>query len=86
MSHGATFENRSSQHYGHQYRGIHPFSHSNISWSTLGSPPQGGVQIQMPEPSQLGPLDVEEQQLYSELLPGGRGTHPITMGVPRHPF
>ena len=31
----------------------------------------------MPEPPQLAPLDVEEQLLYSELLPGDRAPHPI---------
>ncbi|KAK3532345.1 hypothetical protein QTP86_016026 [Hemibagrus guttatus] len=40
---------------------------------------------QMPEPPQLAPLDVEEQRLYSELLPGDRAPYPISKGVPRHP-
>ena len=39
---------------------------------------------QMPEPPQLAPLDVEEQQLYSELLQGDRATH-LSKGAPRHP-
>ncbi|KAK3546342.1 hypothetical protein QTP70_025750 [Hemibagrus guttatus] len=39
----------------------------------------------MPEPPQLPPFDVEEQRLYSELLPGGRAPHPISKGAPRHP-
>ncbi|MEQ2257298.1 hypothetical protein ILYODFUR_033338 [Ilyodon furcidens] len=39
----------------------------------------------MPEPPQLAPLDVEEQRLYSELLPDGRASHPISEGVPGHP-
>ncbi|MEQ2308739.1 hypothetical protein AMECASPLE_031297 [Ameca splendens] len=39
----------------------------------------------MPEPPQLAPLDVEEQQLYSEPLPDGRAPHPISKGVPGHP-
>ena len=39
----------------------------------------------MPEPPQLAPLDVEEQQLYSELLPGDRAAHPISKGPPCHP-
>ena len=39
----------------------------------------------MPEPPQLDPLDVEEQWLYSELLPGDRAPHSITKGGPRHP-
>ncbi|MEQ2294343.1 hypothetical protein AMECASPLE_002953 [Ameca splendens] len=39
----------------------------------------------MPEPPQLAPLDVEEQRLYSELLPDGRAPHPISKGVPGHP-
>ena len=37
------------------------------------------------EPCQLAPLDVEEQRLYSELLPGKRASHPISMGAPWHP-
>ncbi|KAK3569260.1 hypothetical protein QTP86_026593 [Hemibagrus guttatus] len=40
---------------------------------------------QMPEPPQLPPFDVEEQRLYSELLPGDRAPYPISKGVPRHP-
>ncbi|MEQ2295371.1 hypothetical protein AMECASPLE_013628 [Ameca splendens] len=39
----------------------------------------------MPEPCQLPPLDVEEQQLYSELLLDGRAPHPISKGEPSHP-
>ena len=39
----------------------------------------------MPEPPQLAPLDVEEQRLYSELLPGDRAPHPISKGAPHHP-
>ncbi|MEQ2242659.1 hypothetical protein ILYODFUR_038290 [Ilyodon furcidens] len=39
----------------------------------------------MPEPPQLAPLDVEEQQLYSELLLDGRAPHPISKGVLSHP-
>ncbi|MED6234334.1 hypothetical protein ATANTOWER_027200 [Ataeniobius toweri] len=39
----------------------------------------------MPEPPQLAPLDVEEQRLYSKLLPDGRAPHPISKGVPGHP-
>ena len=50
--------------------------------SSSGSPPSGTCQEhllreasrghpkQMPEPPQLAPLDVEEQRLYSKLLPG----------------
>ncbi|KAK3523071.1 hypothetical protein QTP86_012652 [Hemibagrus guttatus] len=41
---------------------------------------------QMPEPPQLAPLDVEEQRLYSKLLPGDRASYPISKGVPRHPM
>ena len=41
--------------------------------------------IQMPEPPQLAPLDVEEQQLYSELLPVDRAPHPISKVAPCHP-
>ncbi|MEQ2239354.1 hypothetical protein ILYODFUR_003579 [Ilyodon furcidens] len=41
--------------------------------------------IQIPEPLKLTPLDVEEQRLYSELLPDGRAPHPISKGVPSHP-
>ncbi|KAK3525040.1 hypothetical protein QTP86_013476 [Hemibagrus guttatus] len=40
---------------------------------------------QMPEPPQLSPFDVEEQRLYSELLPGDRAPNPISKGAPRHP-
>ncbi|KAK3556856.1 hypothetical protein QTP70_022354 [Hemibagrus guttatus] len=52
--------------------------------SSLGSPPGGAYPEhlpretsrrhpkQMPEPPQLAPFDVEEQRLYSELLPGDR--------------
>uniref|UniRef100_A0AAY5JYN9 EGF-like domain-containing protein n=1 Tax=Esox lucius TaxID=8010 RepID=A0AAY5JYN9_ESOLU len=39
----------------------------------------------MPKPPQLSPLDVEEQRLYSELLPGDRASHPIPKGSPSHP-
>ncbi|KAK3548823.1 hypothetical protein QTP70_020713 [Hemibagrus guttatus] len=39
---------------------------------------------QMPEPPQLPPFDVEEQRLYSELLPGDRAPYPISKGAPRH--
>ncbi|KAK3570563.1 hypothetical protein QTP86_022515 [Hemibagrus guttatus] len=40
---------------------------------------------QMPEPPQLPPFDVEEQRLYSELLPGDRAPYSISKGAPRHP-
>ncbi|KAK3523278.1 hypothetical protein QTP86_028469 [Hemibagrus guttatus] len=40
---------------------------------------------QMPESPQLPPFDVEEQRLYSELLPGDRAPYPISKGAPRHP-
>ncbi|KAK3550428.1 hypothetical protein QTP86_025158 [Hemibagrus guttatus] len=40
---------------------------------------------QMPEPPQLSPFDVEEQRLYSELLPGDRAPYPISKGAPCHP-
>ena len=53
-----------------------------------GTPPEEGVQghpKQMPKPPQLAPLDVEEQQLYSELLPGDRASHSISKGAARHP-
>ncbi len=39
----------------------------------------------MPEPPQLTPLDVEEQRLYSELLPSDWASHPISKGAPSHP-
>ncbi len=39
----------------------------------------------MPEPPQLTPLDVEEQRLYSELLPSDWAPHPISKGTPSHP-
>ncbi|KAL3983525.1 myosin XVIII [Sarotherodon galilaeus] len=40
---------------------------------------------QMPEPSQLTPFDVEEQRVYSEPLPDGRTSHPISKGEASHP-
>ncbi|KAK3555297.1 hypothetical protein QTP86_014982 [Hemibagrus guttatus] len=40
---------------------------------------------QMPEPPRLPPFNVEEQRLYSELLPGDRAPYPISKGVPRLP-
>ncbi|KAK3573583.1 hypothetical protein QTP86_028178 [Hemibagrus guttatus] len=40
---------------------------------------------QMPEPPQLPPFDVEEQRLYSKLLPGDRAPYPISKGAPHHP-
>ncbi|KAK3557634.1 hypothetical protein QTP70_032303 [Hemibagrus guttatus] len=40
---------------------------------------------QMPEKYQLSPFDVEEQRLYSEVLPGDRAPYPISNGAPRHP-
>ncbi|KAK3533518.1 hypothetical protein QTP70_023342, partial [Hemibagrus guttatus] len=40
---------------------------------------------QMPEPPQLPPFNVEEQRLYSELLPGDRAPYPISKGAHRHP-
>ena len=47
-----------------------------------GTPPEEGVQ----GASDIdAPLDVEEQRLYSELLPGDRAPHPISKGAPRHP-
>ncbi|KAK3542113.1 hypothetical protein QTP86_015541, partial [Hemibagrus guttatus] len=39
----------------------------------------------MPEPPQLPPFDVEEQRLYSELLPGDRAPYLISKGAARHP-
>ncbi|CAM4549908.1 unnamed protein product [Leuciscus chuanchicus] len=60
--------------------------------SSPGSPP-GGTCLEhlpgkasrrhpekMPEPPQLAPLDVEEQRLYSELLPSDQASHPISKG------
>ena len=41
-----------------------------------------GHLIQMPEPSQLAPLNVEKQWLYSELLPGDRAPHSVFKGAP----
>ncbi|KAK3566905.1 hypothetical protein QTP86_004875 [Hemibagrus guttatus] len=40
---------------------------------------------QMPEPPHLPPFDVEEQRLYSELLPGDSAPYPISKGAPHHP-
>uniref|UniRef100_A0AAX7VN23 SH3 domain-containing protein n=1 Tax=Astatotilapia calliptera TaxID=8154 RepID=A0AAX7VN23_ASTCA len=37
----------------------------------------------MPEPPQLAPFDVEQQLLYSEPLPDGRTSHPISKGEAR---
>ncbi|TWW62362.1 hypothetical protein D4764_04G0010090 [Takifugu flavidus] len=39
----------------------------------------------MPKPPHLAPLNAEEQRLYSELLPDGRASHPISKGEPSHP-
>ncbi|MED6265449.1 hypothetical protein CHARACLAT_025586 [Characodon lateralis] len=39
----------------------------------------------MPKSPQMAPLDVEEQQLYSELLLDGCAPHPISKGNPGHP-
>ncbi|TWW71173.1 hypothetical protein D4764_17G0006560 [Takifugu flavidus] len=39
----------------------------------------------MPKPPHLAPLNAEEQWLYSELLPDGRASHPISKGEPSHP-
>ncbi|KAK3511436.1 hypothetical protein QTP70_008680 [Hemibagrus guttatus] len=39
----------------------------------------------MPEPPQLSPFDVEEQRLYSELLPGDSAPYPISKGAHCHP-
>ncbi|MEQ2297085.1 hypothetical protein AMECASPLE_031119 [Ameca splendens] len=41
--------------------------------------------IQMPEPPQLVPLNVEKQRLYYEPLQDGRTPHPISKGGPSHP-
>ncbi|KAK3516010.1 hypothetical protein QTP70_000994 [Hemibagrus guttatus] len=41
---------------------------------------------QMPEPPQPPPFNVEEQRLYSELLPGDRAPYPISKGAPHHPM
>ncbi len=65
--------------------------------SSPGSPPGGTLPEhlprkaskrhpeQMPEPPQLAPLDVEEQWLYSEILPSDRAPHTISKGAPSHP-
>ena len=39
----------------------------------------------MPEPPYLAPLDAEEQQLYSELLPVDGVAYPMSKGGPGHP-
>ncbi|MEQ2190311.1 hypothetical protein GOODEAATRI_034443 [Goodea atripinnis] len=39
----------------------------------------------MPESTQLAPLDVEEQRLYSEPLQDSRAPHPISKGASGHP-
>ncbi|KAK3553569.1 hypothetical protein QTP70_005495 [Hemibagrus guttatus] len=39
----------------------------------------------MPEPPQLATLDVGEQWLYSELLPGDKAPYPISKGATCHP-
>ncbi|CAI5670118.1 unnamed protein product [Oreochromis niloticus] len=39
----------------------------------------------MPEPPQLAPFDAEEQRLYSEPLPDGRTSHPVSKGEASHP-
>ncbi|TWW77476.1 hypothetical protein D4764_12G0008660 [Takifugu flavidus] len=61
--------------------------------SSRGSPPGGtcpehltrGHPNLMPKPPHLAPLNAEEQRLYSELLPDGRASHPISKGEPSHP-
>ena len=58
---------------------------SGICQEHLPREPSRGHPIQMPEPPQLAPLDVEAQGLYSELLPGDRAPHPISKEVPCHP-
>ncbi|MEQ2255512.1 hypothetical protein ILYODFUR_014673, partial [Ilyodon furcidens] len=40
---------------------------------------------QMPEPPQLAPLNVEKQRLYSESVPDGQDSHPMSKGESRHP-
>ncbi|TWW68291.1 hypothetical protein D4764_19G0000890 [Takifugu flavidus] len=40
---------------------------------------------EMPKSPHLAPLNVEEQRLYSKLLPDGRASHPISKGEPSHP-
>ena len=39
----------------------------------------------MPKPPQLAPFHTEEQRLYSESLPDGRASHPISEWDPSHP-
>ncbi|KAK3542791.1 hypothetical protein QTP70_002995 [Hemibagrus guttatus] len=58
--------------------------------SSPGSLPGGGQHLpretsrrhpkQMPEPPQLYPFNVEEQRLYSKLLPGNTAPYPILLG------
>ncbi|KAK3560409.1 hypothetical protein QTP86_008470 [Hemibagrus guttatus] len=50
-----------------------------------GTPLQGDVPGDAPKPPQLLPFDVEEQRLYSKLLPGDGAPYPISKGAPRHP-
>ena len=40
---------------------------------------------QMPKPPQLAPLNTQEQQLYSELLPDVPAPHPISNAESSHP-
>ncbi|KAK3525468.1 hypothetical protein QTP86_031909, partial [Hemibagrus guttatus] len=48
--------------------------------------PGGACPEHLPrETSQTPPFDVEEQRLYSKLLPGDRAPYPISKGAPRHP-
>ena len=66
-------------------------SHFSVSWACPRSPHGGaclehlprkasrGHPVQMPEPTQLVPLDVEEQWLYSKFLLGLRAPHPISV-------
>ncbi|KAK3522012.1 hypothetical protein QTP70_021395 [Hemibagrus guttatus] len=56
------------------------FPGASFRWGMPGTPLQGDVpeaSKQMPEPPQLPPFDVEEQRLYSELLPGDKAPHPM---------
>ncbi|KAK3509754.1 hypothetical protein QTP70_008385 [Hemibagrus guttatus] len=62
-------------------RGLFPVGHAR---NTSPGRRQRRHPKQMPEPP-LPPFDVEEQRLYSELLPGDRAPYPTSKGAPRHP-
>ncbi|MED6243584.1 hypothetical protein ATANTOWER_022859 [Ataeniobius toweri] len=60
---------------------------ASTQWDVPETPSEGGIQgaLEIAQPPQRTSLDVEEQQLYSELLLDGQAPHPISKGLPSHP-